>query len=151
MCLFCPYQCWCFDSNGSFYCANHIVSSFPPSLLSVSYHFQVEKHGGPVEERSLTSFPDEVLSSLTDSERREVRADQFGLLGYRARLYGGDLVRNACRINDICSIDKGIDELMHRSDRLEVVQPDDQPRQVPLAYESQDENHLRPPKRLLFR
>ena len=93
------------------YFGNHIVSSLLPEPPKSRVSLSGGDAGGPVKERGRASLSDEVRSSLIDSARREGHADQCGLVGYRERLYGGDMVRNSFRINHICSIDKGRDEL----------------------------------------
>ena len=88
----------------------------------------------PKTPKGIAQISDEVLSSLIDAARLGGIEDQFILVAHLTQLYGGDLIQNAIRVNEIEADDKKLDDMRRRPDNIDLVPPSEVPRTSPRAY-----------------
>ena len=118
---------------GLFFRQQHLVNSLVPPKPGPKVKFDIGDGGeDPVASpKGVDLLSDRVLSSLIDSAKRGGFDDQFGLVAYLTKVYGGDLVQNAIMVNELERMERGLDGISRRVNNIDVVQMSEEPRTTP--------------------
>ena len=71
--------------------------------------------------KGLALLSDRILSSLIDNAKRDGFDDRFGLVEYLTKVYGGDLVQNALRVNELERTERSLGDISRRANNVDLV------------------------------